>query len=516
MNRRSFLSAALLAPFIARQGSRGARFVGVMPLGSAGGGLAPPFGRLLGDGLDARLFADLSQLGGSQSARDNQPASDDQSAIGSQSAIRNQSAIRPSRASGRPEPVEGRSPQSALVTPNDSFFVRTAFPSTLTRTDPWSIRVGGLVDKPVDINLRDLEAQIGPSQRVLLECSGNADQSNYGLMSAADWEGIPLAAVVERMRPARGARILVSGVDDDSRKWRTSIAGASWIFSRDDLQRAVLAVRMNGAPLPRDHGAPVRLIVPGWYGCACIKWVERIDIVADDAPATSQMLEFAARTHQPFDSREIEGSLRARPFESREIERSLGARPFDASEIQRSLGAQPFDASEIERSLGAPPFESPDVERSPKARPFDASNAPGASGAKSTDDSRDVERPLGVRPALLARDFIPAVIDTAAMPVRVEKWIAGGRAEYRITGIIWGGSKPTNALSIRFKSGTPWVRVDDCPLPQSTLTWSLWTHTWRPAEPGRYQIVLRVDDPTIRTRRLDVFFYVREIQIDDV
>ena len=99
--------------------------------------------------------------------------------------------------------------------------------------------------------------------------------------------------------------------------------------------------------------------------------------------------------------------------------------------------------------------------------------------------------------------------------MRVEKWVMNGRVAYNVIGIIWGGSKPTNALSIRFKSGAPWTRVDDCPLPASTLTWSLWSHTWRPAEPGRYQIVLRVDDPSIRTRRLDIFFYVREIQIDE-
>ena len=116
----------------------------------------------------------------------------------------------------------------------------------------------------------------------------------------------------------------------------------------------------------------------------------------------------------------------------------------------------------------------------------------------------------------LARDFIPAVIDTAAMPVRVEKWIAGGRVEYRITGIIWGGSTPTNALSIRFKTSQPWTPVDDCPLPASTLTWSPWSHTWRPDSPGRHQIVLRVNDPAIRTRRLDLFFYVREIVIDEI
>ena len=272
----------------------------------------------------------------------------------------------------------------------------------------------------MDLRLRDLDARAAPPARVLLECSGNADQTNYGLLSAADWEGIPLTAMLDRVKAASGAsRVLVSGVDDASRAWQTSVAGASWIFTREDLQRAILATRMNGAALPRDHGAPARLIVPGWYGCACIKWVDRIELVPDAAPATSQMREFAARTHQD-------------------------------------------------------------------------------------------------RGASVARDFIPAVIDTAAMPVRVEQWIAGGRTQYRITGIVWGGTKPTNALSIRFKSGGPWTKVDDCPLPASTLTWSLWTYTWRPAEPGRYEIVLRVDDPSIRTRRLDVFFYVREIQIDEV
>jgi len=369
--------------------------VGTVPLGAPGTS-APPFGRLLGDGLDARLFTDLSQLINPQSP---------QSARNQQSATGNQ--------------------QSPIVS-TDRFFVRTSAPSNLPPADSWSIQVGGLVKSPLSLGVRDLEALAAPPARVLLECSGNADPLNYGLLSAADWEGAPIATILERVQPAGSSyRVLVSGVDDTTRQWRTSIAGASWVFSRDDLSRAILALRMNGAPLTRDHGAPARLIVPGWYGCTCIKWVDRIELVADDAAATSQMREFAARTHQPFDAREGE-------------------------------------------------------------------------------------------PSIGARDFIPATIDTAAMPVRVDKWIVGGRAEYHIAGIVWGGSKATNALSIRFRSGGPWTRVENCPLPPSTLTWSLWTHTWRPTEPGRYQIVLRVDDPSIRTRRLDVFFYVREVQIDDV
>jgi len=389
LSRRSFLSAALLAPPFARQAARGgdARYVADVPLTTPGVS-APPFGRLIGEGLDARLFTDLSDLGNPQST------------------IRDRSAVP--------------NPQSAMRTPTDRFFIRTAAPPHLPRADAWTIRIRGLEGPPVDVPLRDLEPAIAPPARVLLECSGNADPTNYGLMSAADWEGVPLATALQRVRtPAGRYRVLVSGIDDESREWRTSVAGASWIFRPDDLERAILAVRMNGAPLALHHGSPVRLIVPGWYGCACIKWIDRIELVPDEAPATSQMTEFAARTHQP-------------------------------------------------------------------------------SGAT------------------LARDFVPATIDTAAMPVRVEKWITAGRPEYRITGIIWGGTKPTDALSIRFRSGGPWTRVDRCPLPQSTFTWSLWSHTWRPTEPGRYQIVLRVDDLSIRTRRLDIFFYVREIQIDDL
>ena len=153
-------------------------------------------------------------------------------------------------------------------------------------------------------------------------------------------------------------------------------AGASWIFSRDDL--AARDARRSHERRAADarswlsrssHRARlVRL--------RCIKWVDRIELVADEAPATTQMREFAARTHQPTEQ------MRA----------------------------------------GEP--------------------AP-------------------------ARDFIPAMIDTAAMPVRVEKWLVDGRLEYRIAGIIWGGSTPTNALSIRFKANEPWIRVDDCPMPAS-------------------------------------------------
>jgi DMSO/TMAO reductase YedYZ molybdopterin-dependent catalytic subunit len=388
IDRREFLSAALLAPALSRlQPVAAGRLVRTVPFGVPGAP-ATPLNRLLGAGLDARLFTDLSTL----------------------------SADRP-------------------VTPAEHFFVRTAVPATLPPLDGWRIDIGGRVERPAALDRAALEKLSRPAGRYLIECAGNADPDNYGLMSVADWEGAPLAAVLDSVRAVdRAHRVLISGFDLENtpqQTSRTSLPGASWIFSRDDLGRALLATRMNGAPLPPDHGAPVRLVVPGWYGCACIKWVNRIDLVADDAPPTTQMWEYANRTHQPAEVRAAGGAVRSGP--------------------------------------------------------------PG-----------------------LARDYTPAVIDTAAVPVRVEQWSVGGRIEYRVVGIVWGGEKPTSALAIRFRASAPWMPVEHCPMPASTLSWSLWTHTWRPEEPGRYQIVLKVTDPSIRTRRLDLFYYVRDVTIDAV
>jgi DMSO/TMAO reductase YedYZ molybdopterin-dependent catalytic subunit len=335
---------------------------------------AAPLDQLLGSGLDARLFTDLASL----------------------------------------DPAQP-------LTPSPKFFIRSAASPRLPGA-PWKVQIGGLANSKPSFGVDELTRMAAPAGTHLLECAGNAAAASFGLISAAAWDGVPIAEVIDRAGANSAAsHLLVSGFDDMEAPTRTSVPGASWIFSRDELvrARAFLALRMNGAPLPPDHGGPVRLVVPGWYGCCCIKWVERIELVDRNRPTTSQMREYAARTHQ-------------------------------------------------------------------NALPE------------------------------LARDYEPAVIDAAAMPVRVEKWRRDGRIVYRVVGIQWGGAKPTDALSIRFKSGSPWTTVDECPLPASTTNWTIWSHWWRPESAGRYDIVLKISDPTIRTRRLDLFFYTRTVSIDEV
>lgn len=387
VNRRNFIAAAgalgataSLDP-IARALALGAqplgrvpdgRLIGTVPLGRFDGRPAPPPHVLLGAGLDARQFVDLSSV-------------DEQN----------------------------------LITANDRFFVRTSRPGAELPVAGWSLELGGRVVRPDTLTLDALAPLVRAAGTHLIECAGNNDPANFGLMSAARWDGVPVAALLDRVRPQNGSwRVQVTGVDESTGDSRSSQAGASWVFTRDDLERtgAFLATAMNGAPLPRNHGAPARLVVPGWYGCSCIKWVSRIDLVPDDAPVTSQMVEFARRTHQE----------------------------------------------------GQPAF---------------------------------------------AKDYLPPAIDLAAVPVRVEHWIVDGRPVYRIVGLMWGGERPTRALAIRFRHDEPFVPVSNCEMPASTTTWSIWSHLWRPAAPGQYRIVLECSDPTIRTRRLDLFFYAREVDI---
>src|SRR5205814_798677 len=147
-----------------------------------------PLDTLLGAGLDARLFTDLSTLS---------PAS--------------------------------------LVTPNDRFFVRTAAPSSVRRAEPWTIRLGGAVRNPQAISLETLRELARSAGTHLLECAGNSNPWNFGLLSAAQWDGVPMAALLDRLAARdRASRVLVSGVDEDTQASQTSVPGASWIFARDD------------------------------------------------------------------------------------------------------------------------------------------------------------------------------------------------------------------------------------------------------------------------------------------
>jgi DMSO/TMAO reductase YedYZ molybdopterin-dependent catalytic subunit len=181
-------------------------------------------------------------------------------------------------------------------------FVRTAGPRDASRRtlEDWTIGVGGRERPSATFAVRDLIKAAKPMGAHLIECAGNNDPQNFGLMSVAEWDGVPLDVPLDKTA-ARDKTdvVLVSGWDHSGPSAR-SVPGASWVFPLATFAErgAFLATGMNGEPLPLDHGAPVRLVVPGWYGCSWIKWVNTIRFVRDEEPTTPQMQEFARRTHQ--------------------------------------------------------------------------------------------------------------------------------------------------------------------------------------------------------------------------
>lgn len=183
--------------------------------------------------------------------------------------------------------------QPGLITPIPLFYVRSTFAIPRLDASAWRLSVEGQVARPHQLTYGELHALPSRSLLVTLECAGNGRSAlrppaegepwQYGAVGTAEWTGVPLGAVLEAVGLAdRTQEILVEGAD------RGIVAAhpGPIPFARSlPLDKALhpdtlLAYAMNGEPLPAQHGFPVRLIVPGWYGMASVKWVTRIAALA--------------------------------------------------------------------------------------------------------------------------------------------------------------------------------------------------------------------------------------------
>jgi DMSO/TMAO reductase YedYZ molybdopterin-dependent catalytic subunit len=192
------------------------------------------------------------------------------------------------------EPFNAETPldeQLGLITPNAIHYVRSHFD-----VPRWErLVVDGAVERPLSLDIADLLAMPRRSLVVTLECAGNGrgfldppapgEQWRLGAVGTAEWTGVPLRHVLALARPdhQRGVEVVFAGADAGTPK----DVGERIRFERSlPMERAfddsvLLAFAMNGEPLPPDHGAPLRLVVPGAYGMASVKWLARIAVVAD-------------------------------------------------------------------------------------------------------------------------------------------------------------------------------------------------------------------------------------------
>jgi DMSO/TMAO reductase YedYZ molybdopterin-dependent catalytic subunit len=198
-------------------------------------------------------------------------------------------------------------------TPKDKYATTQHYGHPEVDLAAWKLKVSGLVDKPIQLTLDDLKKMGSQDLVVGFECSGNRGPVN-GLCGNGKWTGVPLKKVLDGAGVKAAAREFVFfGADkgEEEVEWRTQKYKIDVPFGRSlNREKAMsgepfLAWALNGEPLTKHQGAPLRLLVPGWYGVANVKWLSQIHIQED-----AYMGKYQARWYRTVRGEMIDGEMK--------------------------------------------------------------------------------------------------------------------------------------------------------------------------------------------------------------
>ena len=179
-----------------------------------------------------------------------------------------------------------------VITPSAHFYIRNHFATPVLDPEQHELTVTGMVARPLRLRMRDLRNMPSQSFIATLECAGNGrvhfdppvdgEQWGFGAASTAEWTGVPLTEILDRVGLTAGAReVVFRGADAGLVDGGTAPVRFERALSVDDARSsgALIAYAMNGESLPLQHGRPMRLIVPGWYAVASVKWLTEIEVI---------------------------------------------------------------------------------------------------------------------------------------------------------------------------------------------------------------------------------------------
>jgi DMSO/TMAO reductase YedYZ molybdopterin-dependent catalytic subunit len=184
---------------------------------------------------------------------------------------------------------------SSFLTPTEQHFVRSHFPMPRMNEQTWLLKVEGLVSCPLEISLEELRRMPSRTVTMALECAGNSRiflspkvgglQWELGAVGNAEWTGVPLSEVLKQagVKP-EAIEVVLEGADTGEIKKEPASPGKISYARSISLAKAmspevILAYHMNGEDITPAHGYPVRAIVPGHYGMASVKWLNRILLI---------------------------------------------------------------------------------------------------------------------------------------------------------------------------------------------------------------------------------------------
>src|SRR3954447_8414033 len=236
-----------------------------------------------------------------------------------------------------PAPYNAEAPPDALdreITPIGLHYVRSNFSVPV---HDGTLEGGGAVENPITLTLDDLRALPAVERAVTLECAGSGRLATRPLpvgepwgdyaVSTARWTGALLHQVLEQARPsANGVDVRFEGADhgayhlkpvlaETSRDDLTFVRALPLAHAADPAAEILIAYEMNGEPLPADHGAPFRIVVPHWYAVASVKWLKRIDVLTEPYAGEFQtghyIYEWADRPPEKVDLMRVRARITA-------------------------------------------------------------------------------------------------------------------------------------------------------------------------------------------------------------
>lgn len=212
------------------------------------------------------------------------------------------------------KPFNAESPLDTLVeshtTPNDLFFVRNHLPVPIVDPVTYRLEIKGIgVEKPISLTLNELKTRFPKtSVTMTIQCAGNRRSEmdkvkpvkglywSKGAISTATWTGVKLTDLLDyykiKVSPESIKHVHFVGLDKDPLKGNQYGASVPSFRTLDEKSDVVIAYEMNGQPIPRDHGYPVRAIIPGVVGARQVKWLSEIILSNEESQSHWQHADY--------------------------------------------------------------------------------------------------------------------------------------------------------------------------------------------------------------------------------
>lgn len=359
--------------------------------------------------------------------------------------------------SADPENAEAaqRETYTEYITQSEEHYIRNHYLAPRIEEDEWEISLGGMIDEEADLTMAELREEFSTETVThVMQCSGNGrsffdpeiggNPWIYGAVGNAEWTGAPMSEIMEEYGADTSDGMWVMFAGDDHPEGEDVFARS--IPMQKVMEDCILAYEMNGEQMTAEHGHPVRVVVPGWYGNNNVKWVSEIEVMERMMMGDDEEL-----FHEDYETDDYEQYLHWQQNSYRilaEGQESIRVESIDEFDTREQMDME--DRGEME----VPPYI------------YD----------------QNVKSLIGY----------PGIDDT------VEPREEDGMIE--VIGVAWAGDDEVAEVEVSADGGETWENAEFFGEDNGPYAWRQFRYMWDPEEEGEYTLYSRATDELGRSQ----------------